>query len=63
MSTQTLAPSIRAIPVALVLLALVACGGGGGGGGESGGGSGGDTPPPATGSNWDQLIWNQGNWM
>jgi predicted small lipoprotein YifL len=44
-----------AFVVFLGLLTLAACGGGGGGGGE--------TPPSSTSSNWDQLVWDQGNWM
>jgi hypothetical protein len=39
-----------------LLALLAACGGGGGGGG-------GNNPPPASSSNWDQLIWDQGNWL
>jgi hypothetical protein len=44
-------------------LILVLCGvmaGCGGGGGDGGG----DSPPPnpAEGSNWDEMVWDQGKW-
>ena len=42
--------------VMLALIGLTACGGGGGGGATP-------THPPTGSSNWDSLIWDQGNWV
>jgi len=40
---------------------LTACGGGGGGG-SGAPPTGGSTPNPAEGSNWDEMVWDQGKW-
>lgn len=37
-----------------IAFALSACGGGGGGGG---------TTTPQASNNWDQMVWDQGNWQ
>jgi hypothetical protein len=44
---------IAAIVLIGTALLLDSCGGGGGGGG-------GGTPAPS--SNWDSMVWDQGNW-
>jgi hypothetical protein len=41
--------------IPLFCLLLSACGG-------SGGDSAVAPPDPATGSNWDQMVWDQGSW-
>ena len=47
---------LTVVSMLFVLVTLAGCGGGGGGGG------GGAPPTPTGSSNWDALVWDQGNW-
>ncbi|PZN35129.1 MAG: hypothetical protein DIU71_00875 [Proteobacteria bacterium] len=61
---------IQSLLAVAMLMGLAGCGGGGGGGGVGGGGGGGAGPggPPGgdpslpAGSNWDNLMWDEGHW-